>query len=276
MYTRMACLLLLYVALCSTVTWKKINNGTTPTTTQVWELQEGWAYRIEIGKGGRGGLPFEAGGEGSSSRFFQRATESKSWQMIAEAGGGSGGGKLHTEYLFSPGGRGGEAVVFNVSRGCTLPGLDGQSSRSNLELQPKVPLPGYGDEGFRLKSGSRIPCTGKDGLHSGRPYGWQCFQKPDFFLTCTADLHCLGAVQSVPQNFSSRHHQLFHGAPAGGLAPHGSGAVKRQAGRGGDGRCASLEPDKVPDGQVLPRLFHTTGSPGVGGLASIRGCQVAV
>ena len=267
--------------------------GSGSAISLVWELRAGFSYRIEIGKGGTGGLPGKRGAKGSSSRFLEQAP-GESWKLIAEAGGGYGGGKLHQELLFSPGGRGGVAMS-NATSACVLTGMDGQSSRSELQIADLPTLSWYDPDHpttfQRLSTSSRRPCTGK--YFSPNLPEFDCSHQPDFFLACDNRSRCVGTVHSVPNlnlyaaNVLEESFQLHlvSGAPAGGTPPLGSGFVKRGAGRGGTGHCAVTQPEFVDMRQrdrygrfVDHNWWYSynpeagQGSPGTGGLASIRAC----
>ena len=208
-----------------------------------------------------------------------------------QACGGHGGGKLHEELLFSPGGRGGVAIS-NSSQACHVLGLDGQSSRSDFESPPNLSYPFLDHQGQTLAlsdNSSRTPCSGKDWLRSTmrKPYGWYCFRKPDFFLTCDPQtMFCVGAVGTAlvahpaTGKFRFLSENLFRAAPAGGRAPRGIGGVKRKAGHGGNGQCAAVKTRLAtgPDFnsftvREVTDVIGTEGAPGIRGLASIRPCQ---
>lgn len=152
----------------------------------------------------------------------------------------------------------------NASNACALPGMDGQSSRSQLSVGPAIPIPGTKlkpPKGLVLNASSRVPCSGKESS-----YGSECPNKPDFFLTCDSESRCIGAVQVVPvvqapepngnqaprsqseqYNFNAmrsrnypQNNYLFAAAPAGGTPPHGSGGVRQPFGRGGNGQCVAI------------------------------------
>ena len=249
-------------------------------------------YEFLLAPGGQ-----DAGEPGSSSRFWEKSP-GRVWRLVAEAGGGFGAGKLHGSLLFSPGGQGGFAWS-NSSQVQKLHGMNGQSSRSDLEVSAAIPIIdsiAYRkilEQSIDANYSYRIPCTG---IYPS-VNGGSCFHEPDFFLTCSTAKSCVGAASWVDQyvyQIAFNPNIFILGQPQGGSAPHGVGGVKRGAGKGGRGQCVRVEnggythssqqntyPAAVPvygynryqQGQPELHVRAVPGSNGSKGLASIRACR---